>query len=156
MGNYYRNKVTLSAAVTNSILVADVAANSEGFLTMAGGEQVRFAIMGSASATIPAVIDRGVQSGALLGWYDTQKYRIRFKTGCSDDSHCNNNGKNTLMSDTSAKCNHGGFCVCNPGLTVADAYFGTAAPVMVRATTLPRTSARTAEIFLSCAVTSLS
>merc|ERR1712216_47148 len=53
-----------------------------------------------------------------------QKYRIRFKTGCSDDSHCNNNGKNTLMSDTSAKCNHGGFCVCNPGLTVDDAYFG--------------------------------
>merc|ERR1712072_1496595 len=28
------------------------------------------------------------------------------------------------MSDTSAKCNHGGYCVCNPGHTVADAYFG--------------------------------
>jgi hypothetical protein len=122
--NYYRNKVTLSAAVTNSIVVADVAQDSEGFLTMAGGEQVRFAIMGSASATIGAVIDRGVQANDVLGWYDTQKYRIRFSTGCSDDSHCSNNGKNTLMSDTSAKCNNGGFCVCNPGLTTADTYFG--------------------------------
>merc|ERR1711871_379123 len=122
--NYYRNKVTLSAAVTNSIVVADIAQDSEGFLTMAGGEQVRFAIMGSASATIGAVIDRGVQASDVLGWYDTQKYRIRFSTGCSDDSHCSNNGKNTLMSDTSAKCNNGGFCVCNPGLTAADTYFG--------------------------------
>merc|ERR1711907_100870 len=103
---------------------ADVAQDSEGFLTMAGGEQVRFAIMGSASATIGAVIDRGVQASDVIGWYDTQKYRIRFSTGCSDDSHCSNNGKNTLMSDTSAKCNNGGFCVCNPGLTAADTYFG--------------------------------
>merc|ERR1711904_517555 len=95
-----------------------------GFLTFGGGEQIRFAIMGSASAVVKQTSTNGAASGALFGFYNSQKYRIRFSTGCSDDSHCNNNGKNTLMSDTSAKCNHGGFCVCNPGHGAADTYFG--------------------------------
>merc|ERR1711959_447055 len=111
-----------SAAVTTSI--TDLTAGDEGFLTFGGGEQIRFAIRGSNSAIVKQTSTNGAANGAIFGWYNTQKYRIRFSTGCSDDSHCNNNGKNTLMSDTSAKCNHGGFCVCNPGLTVADAYFG--------------------------------
>merc|ERR1711881_269084 len=120
--NHYRNAFATTAAVTTSLV--DTAANDEGFVTFGGGEQIRFAIRGSTSAVVLQTSTNGAASGALWGHYDTQKYRIRFSTGCSDDSHCNNNGKNTLMSDTSAKCNHGGYCVCNPGHTVADAYFG--------------------------------
>jgi hypothetical protein len=124
--NYYRTAITLGNAVTATAIptASPVVEDDEGFLTSAGGEQIRFAIAGSGTAVVLAMEGRGVADTHTIGWYNTQKYRIRFKTGCSDDSHCNNNGKNTLMSDTSAKCNHGGFCVCNPGLTVDDAYFG--------------------------------
>jgi hypothetical protein len=124
--NYYRTAITLGSSVTLTAIptASPIAEDDEGFLTASGGEQIRFAIAGSNTAVVPDMINRGVADTHTIGWYDTQKYRIRFKTGCSDDSHCNNNGKNTLMSDTSAKCNHGGFCVCNPGLTVDDAYFG--------------------------------
>merc|ERR1712167_298004 len=122
----YRASVTLATPTATGIPTgsAGIAEDDEGFLTAAGGEQIRFAIAGSTSAVVLELVGRGVADTHIIGWYNTQKYRIRFKTGCSDDSHCNNNGENTLMSDTSAKCNHGSFCVCNPGLTVDDAYFG--------------------------------
>jgi hypothetical protein len=42
------------------------------------------------------------------------RYRIRFETGCGSDEDCNNNGKNSLMSDAGATCHRGGgYCICS-------------------------------------------
>merc|ERR1711871_1634531 len=41
------------------------------------------------------------------------EYRIKFETGCSDDSHCTANGVDSTDSDQDAWCSAGGVCRCS-------------------------------------------
>jgi len=44
---------------------------------------------------------------------NTQRYRIRFESGCMTNDHCNHNGINSYDSDEGATCSLGGACVCS-------------------------------------------
>merc|ERR1719261_273628 len=44
---------------------------------------------------------------------NTQRYRIRFESGCMTNDHCNHNGVNAYDSDAGATCSLGGSCVCS-------------------------------------------
>merc|ERR1711881_571182 len=44
---------------------------------------------------------------------NTQRYRIRFESGCMTNDHCNHNGVNSYDSDAEATCSLGGSCVCS-------------------------------------------
>merc|ERR1711871_1280818 len=41
------------------------------------------------------------------------EYRIKFETGCSEDSHCTANGVDSTDSDQDAWCSAGGICRCS-------------------------------------------
>merc|ERR1711968_398990 len=41
------------------------------------------------------------------------EYRIKFETGCSEDSHCTANGVDSTDSDQDAWCSAGGVCRCS-------------------------------------------
>ena len=44
---------------------------------------------------------------------NTQRYRIKFESGCLVDDHCNHNGVNSYDSDGTATCTLGGSCLCS-------------------------------------------
>merc|ERR1711904_110237 len=44
---------------------------------------------------------------------NTQRYRIKFESGCLIDDHCNHNGVNSYDSDAGATCTLGGACTCS-------------------------------------------
>jgi len=44
---------------------------------------------------------------------NTQRYRIKFESGCLVDDHCNHNGVNSYDSDEGSTCSLGGSCVCS-------------------------------------------
>merc|ERR1711871_248673 len=54
---------------------------------------------------------------------NTQRYRIKFESGCLVDDHCNHNGVNSYDSDEGATCTLGGSCLCSLP-TASDQYHG--------------------------------
>jgi len=54
---------------------------------------------------------------------NTQRYRIKFESGCLIDDHCNHNGVNSYDSDAGATCTLGGACLCSLP-SASDQYHG--------------------------------
>jgi len=55
----------------------------------------------------------GDYTGVNVYKANTQRYRIKFESGCLVDDHCNHNGVNSYDSDGGATCTLGGSCLCS-------------------------------------------
>merc|ERR1712072_292992 len=83
------------------------------------GDVVRYTsqlrIVTAETADTVTVLGKVRTSDAASAVYlaNTQRYRIRFESGCLTNDHCNHNGVNAYDSDAGATCSLGGSCVCS-------------------------------------------
>merc|ERR1719160_295950 len=83
------------------------------------GDVVRYTsqlrIVTAETADTVTVLGKVRTSDAASAVYlaNTQRYRIRFESGCMTNDHCNHNGVNAYDSDAGATCSLGGSCVCS-------------------------------------------
>merc|ERR1711871_1114282 len=81
-------------------------------------------VKATASGTVDYVGDMGADDTSLnIYKANTQRYRIKFESGCLVDDHCNHNGVNSYDSDEGATCTLGGSCLCSLP-TASDQYHG--------------------------------
>lgn len=75
--------------------------------------QLRVITSASTSGEVSILGDLGGTAASNVLRANTQRYRIRFESGCMVDDHCNRNGVNSYDSDEHASCSLGGVCVCS-------------------------------------------
>merc|ERR1711968_13911 len=121
----YKGKVKSTDGTAEAIENSDDSSFDEKF---AVGDVVRIkshlrVVTATPDTKVSFVGDVGASSNEPIYKANTQRYRIKFESGCLVDDHCNHNGVNSYDSDEGATCTLGGSCLCSLP-TASDQYHG--------------------------------
>merc|ERR1711871_1636465 len=121
----YKGKVKSTDGTAEAIENSDDSSFDEKF---AVGDVVRIkshlrVVTSTPDTKVSILGDVGATSDEPIYKANTQRYRIKFESGCLVDDHCNHNGVNSYDSDEGATCTLGGSCLCSLP-TASDQYHG--------------------------------
>merc|ERR1711968_173011 len=121
----YKGKVKSTDGTAEAIENSDDSSFDEKF---AVGDVVRIkshlrVVTATPDTKVSILGDVGATSDEPIYKANTQRYRIKFESGCLVDDHCNHNGVNSYDSDEGATCTLGGSCLCSLP-TATDQYHG--------------------------------